>query len=237
MAIRYLKYVTLGQQKNHSAFTFLHTGMYSSARRISNLPLMPKKPSHRSIVRDIREILGLTQTALAKRLGTTMITINRIENGSLKISRRLALRLSWSTGVNYQDLLTNAPGRPQTWHGELSSDRLEQLDQKARNLSAEQLATMIDDVAYHAELMFKAVLANAPRKLWSLDAAIGAAFDQLEQEFGLTRSVKRVRESQVDPSLVESLQKKFSPPPKTHKGGTRGTESTARRSVESSIEV
>jgi DNA-binding XRE family transcriptional regulator len=195
---------------------------------------MPRKPTHRSIVRDIRVVLGLTQTALAKRLGTTTITINRIENGSLKISRRLALRLSWSTGVKYQDIVTNAPGRPQTWHGELRGDRLDELDQKARNLSAEQLGTIIDDVKYRAELILKAVLADAPRKLWSLDAAIQTAFDGLEEEFGLRRSVKRARESQVDPSIVESLQKKFPLPGKAHKGKIGCTESTARRSVETS---
>jgi DNA-binding XRE family transcriptional regulator len=195
---------------------------------------MPRKPTHRSIVRDIREECGWTQTALARRLGTTPITVNRIENGSLKISRRLALRLSWSTGVKYLDIMANAPGRPQTRHGVFSRDQLDEFDQKARNLTAKEFDSLIDNATYRATLILKAALADAPRKFWSLDAAIEASFDDLEKEFGLTASVKRIRHPRIEPAQTKTPQLSKS---QSRSSRIEGTESTARRSVESSIEV
>jgi DNA-binding XRE family transcriptional regulator len=173
---------------------------------------MPKKPSHRSIVRDIRKELGFTQAQLAARLGTSWVTINRIENDSLKISRKLALRLSTLTGVLMQDILTNAAGPLRPWYGDFSGGNLDRLDQMARSLGPRQLKTLIGNATYRAELILMAALENAPRQLWSLDAAIEAAFDELEEEFGLRESVKKLRQSTSRPGIVAWIEERVGRP-------------------------
>jgi DNA-binding XRE family transcriptional regulator len=154
---------------------------------------MPRPPSYYSIVREIRMKIGLTQGRLALRLGTSRITINQIENGMLRISRRLALSLSWLTGVPYRDILENRSGTLQTWYGQPSAARIEQLDQMARELAPRQLKTLIANAAYRAELILRTAAERAPRKLWALDAAIEATFEDLEKEFGLQENVERLR--------------------------------------------
>jgi transcriptional regulator with XRE-family HTH domain len=155
---------------------------------------MPRPPTHYSIIREIRTKIGLTQGQLALRLGVSRITINQIENGMMpKFSRRLALSLSNLTGVPYRDIMDNRPGPLQTWHGELSSSKLEQLDRMARDLAPRQLRTLIGNAEYRAELILTAAAEHAPQKLWTLDAAIEANFDELEKEFGLQKDIERLR--------------------------------------------
>jgi DNA-binding XRE family transcriptional regulator len=159
-------------------------------------------------------MLGLTQDQLAKRLGTTWVTINRIENGSLKISRKLALRLSALTGVQYGDIKENEPGPLRTWHGQLSSGRLDQLDQMARELAPRQLKTLIGNATYRAELILTAALQqDAARKFWTLDAAIEAMFDELEHEFGLQRLVRQLRKANGKPEIVAWIKERVGEPP------------------------
>ena len=159
---------------------------------------MPRKPSNRSIIREIRQVLGWTQLQLANRLGVTLSTLNRVENGSLKISRRLALRLCWATGVPYADIVSNKEGPPQTLRGPLSPETLVRMDQEVRELKPQDLKMLATNVAWLAESLFRAAFEDAPAKLWSLDAAIQAELAELETEFGLAGSVKRIRQSDLE---------------------------------------
>jgi transcriptional regulator with XRE-family HTH domain len=150
---------------------------------------MPRKPSHRSIVRDIREKMGLTQSNFADRLGTTFITISRIENGSLKISRKLALRISWSTGVVYRDIIKNVSGPLQTWDGsELTRSRSWELEQKACKLSDKDLELTLASITKRVDLLLRKAIGSAPKKFYSLNAAIVDALASLEKEFGLDKA-------------------------------------------------
>jgi hypothetical protein len=116
--------------------------------------------------------------------------------------------------VYYADIKENASGPLSTWHGQLSSARLNQLDDMARYLGPNKLKTMIENAAYRAELILKAALQqDTARKLWTIDAAIEAAFDELESEFGLQRSVQRLRKSTAQPEIVAWIKEKAGPPP------------------------
>jgi DNA-binding XRE family transcriptional regulator len=155
---------------------------------------MPRSPSHYSIVREIRKRVGWTQAQLAERIGTSWISISRVENGSLKISRKLALRLTWETGVPYRDIMNNKVGPPQTQRdGELDLTKISNMDIHARRLTFEQIQkSLVDNATYRAELLYRAAHATAPRKIWSLDAAIMIAFEELAEEFGLTNEVAKL---------------------------------------------
>src|SRR5258708_18067774 len=158
---------------------------------------MPRSPSHYSIVREIRKRLKWTQAQLAERIGTTWISISRVENGSLKISRKLALKLSFETGVSYRDIMTNKGGVPQTQIGlekmDLDPSKISEMDARARELTFEEIQkTLVDNATFRAELLYRAAQAAAPRKIWPLNAAITLAFEELAKEFELTDAVVKL---------------------------------------------
>jgi transcriptional regulator with XRE-family HTH domain len=182
---------------------------------------MPRAPSNYSIVREIRKRLGLTQAELAKRLGVIRPTINKIENDELDIPRRLALALSNFTGVHFGEILSNRPGEPRTWHGQPLEECFagvqftaipgKTTNQVARELAQRHVEVLIKNVGYRAELILKAAMRAAPTKLWTLDAAIEIAFDDLEKEFGLQETVKRLRK--IPAPHVGWIKKKVGPSP------------------------
>jgi len=50
----------------------------------------------------------LTQWQLARRVGVSVETIKKIENGQLKMSKRLAYRLAIATGIDLRQLTNNS---------------------------------------------------------------------------------------------------------------------------------
>lgn len=66
---------------------------------------MPRKPRFLHPVRQVRNCLGHTQESFAKLIGCSAITVQRIENGSLKLSPRLAERIMDATGALPRSLL------------------------------------------------------------------------------------------------------------------------------------
>src|SRR4051812_9741462 len=62
---------------------------------------MPRRPTHRHIMRDLRHTIRKTQAEFALMAGVKPITINRIENGSIKrVSAELAVRIHVATGIS-----------------------------------------------------------------------------------------------------------------------------------------
>jgi transcriptional regulator with XRE-family HTH domain len=170
---------------------------------------MSKRPLHRSILREIRTALSWDQRTLSERIGVSLGTVKRLETGSLQMTSRIALRVFWATGVSYQDVLANKPGVPQTRFGPLDKNHLARLDERARRVTDKERDTIRDDHAYEIELLLKACLLKAPRKLWALDAAIMTALKALAIEFELVDALEQVRASAFDPKLVKELNQKF----------------------------
>src|SRR5438552_1698393 len=68
--------------------------------------LMPRKPSFRHPLRDLRTILGkgYTQKKFSRELGVSEVAIKRIENGTLKLSTEMKGRIAAFTGVDAASL-------------------------------------------------------------------------------------------------------------------------------------
>jgi transcriptional regulator with XRE-family HTH domain len=66
---------------------------------------MPKKPQINHPVRQVRTALGHTQPRFAKLVGCSTIAIQRIENGSLKLSPKLAYAIAEATHADPRSLL------------------------------------------------------------------------------------------------------------------------------------
>lgn len=67
---------------------------------------MPRKPSFRHPLRDLRRILGkdYTQKKLSRELGVSEIAIKRIENGALRLSTEMKGRIAAFTGVDAESI-------------------------------------------------------------------------------------------------------------------------------------
>jgi putative transcriptional regulator len=55
-------------------------------------------------VREVRELRGLSQTALASEIGVARQTINLIENNKYNPSLDLCLRIAWALGTDLNSL-------------------------------------------------------------------------------------------------------------------------------------
>jgi transcriptional regulator with XRE-family HTH domain len=74
---------------------------------------MPRAPSRNHVVRIAREIIGLSQRQLAERTGIAAVTLKRFENGEIRISRSLAIRICAEVLIHPDQLLENRdPLRP-----------------------------------------------------------------------------------------------------------------------------
>jgi transcriptional regulator with XRE-family HTH domain len=177
---------------------------------------MSRPPTHYSIVREIRKILGWTQPTLANRIGMTAVTIARIESGSLKASHKAALRIAVTTGVRYPDILANKRGVPQTLFGDLQPDGAKDSEEHSRNMTPEQVDLLIYGGAQQISHLIKDCLADVrtARKVWALMPAIEVALDELRKEFGIARrDIPRPRATKVinlkDPATRARQQKQF----------------------------
>lgn len=65
---------------------------------------MPRKPQILHPVRQVRTCLGYTQPDFAKLVGCSAVAIQRVENGSLPLSAKLANAIMEATGANPRSL-------------------------------------------------------------------------------------------------------------------------------------
>ncbi len=79
---------------------------------------MPRAPSFFHPLRQIRTRSTFrTQQEFAKFIGVSTPTVQAIENGKLRLSRKLALRIERATGADHRELLKGALGKPKTIEG------------------------------------------------------------------------------------------------------------------------
>lgn len=71
---------------------------------------VPRKPKTRHPLRNVREAAGLTQPQLAKRVGVSAVTIEKIENGTKALSEQLARKLGMQLGCHIS-IKRNAEGK------------------------------------------------------------------------------------------------------------------------------
>jgi DNA-binding XRE family transcriptional regulator len=67
---------------------------------------MAQKPARRHPIADIRIRVGLTQPEFAHVIGCSCITVQKIEQGHLRLSKRLALNVEKHFGVSVDYLLS-----------------------------------------------------------------------------------------------------------------------------------
>jgi|SRR6516164_2860476 len=162
---------------------------------------MPRKPSYPHVLRTARIIHELTQQQLAKRVGVAVITLQKIESGQIKLSKRLANRLSIATGVDPAQLIENfepekpylnvisfrSPTPPRI---PLKNSRALQLI-KENKPSKDSMETELRLIQDSLRQMLEASIPKG--SYWVLLHAISWALSDLREEFKLPPKVQAAR--------------------------------------------
>lgn len=158
---------------------------------------MPRPPSHRHVVRDLRNVLGKTQAQFAEMAGVKASAINRIENGSLKLSPSLAHKISGATGADVEELVKGPKGQLLSLFGHpYTKDTFQQWKQcngvtGALQEATEILGPMAEEASIRGFTFWLGVLLKAAcrhrrgAKKLGVEIALIQALSQIRRDFGL----------------------------------------------------
>jgi transcriptional regulator with XRE-family HTH domain len=149
---------------------------------------MPRKPSNPHVLRTARTILGFTQRRLAQRVGKAVITIQKIESGQIKPSRKLANRLSIETGVDPKQLMENF--EPETPYVVMAHPEMLTLEKFKTRKKLTLNETTVPAIEREVDILAKSIrqmlMASVEKKcLWVVCYALRQAFEDLRNEFAL----------------------------------------------------
>ena len=154
---------------------------------------MPRKPTHRHVLRDLRTVLGMTQSKFADMLGVSLITVNRIENGSLNISRKIAVHVHVATGVRAAELMKGKTGKLlYEGGGEYTSASFDHWKRKALNAGVGQARDSAKNHAWWMEVLYRAAARGRANKLAPVVQTIGLAIDEAARTFKLQAEVEAI---------------------------------------------
>ena len=166
---------------------------------------MPRPASKFHPLREIRNILGLSQVELAKRVGCKAVTIKKIEAGTLNPGVRLARKLAAETHVSpnlfdqdysalasyfiSEGVLKQIPGgdgKPLTLESHQKSiEGLRMTPQKEVDFTVKIFSMMI-------QVLLDASLESAQPKILHVTMALMDALDEIKADFGLDPQVKQI---------------------------------------------
>ena len=151
---------------------------------------MPKQPKINHPVRQVRTCLGHTQAGFAKLVGCSAIAIQRIENGSLKLSPKLAHAIAEATKAAPESLLKgpgtaalDALGQPYT------RESFQQLT-ALLPMTDDELRHDLDSLIRYLELLLIASNRAGTSKTLGVNAAVQAAFAKIADDFNLLPGIK-----------------------------------------------
>lgn len=148
---------------------------------------MPRKPRVTHPLRDLRNCLNMTQPAFAKFVGCSAITIQRIENRTLKMSHILADKILEATGVNPSEL---AAGRKAVdVKGNSFTKQSYEDYQKWILDSGHSVEYYQSQLVRFVELLLISSERAGQAKLHSVVAALQNAFAKIAEDFDLTKNI------------------------------------------------
>lgn len=149
---------------------------------------MPRKPRLTHPLREIRQALEMTQPAFAKLVGRAAITIQRIENRTLKMSPELADKILEATGANPRELLAGRKAVDVSGHPYTKQSY--EVYQKWLKDSQHS----IDYYGFHLTRFLQLLLISSERagqkKLHSVVAALQDSFAKIGRDFDLKKNIE-----------------------------------------------
>jgi transcriptional regulator with XRE-family HTH domain len=153
---------------------------------------MPRPATTNHPLRQVREILGITQIELAKRVGCSPVTIKKIENRKLIPGEKLIRRLAAETDVHSHILLdpearlTDRQGKP------LSREAHEEKVMLGRLISAKKVSFFVRMFSMMIEALLDASLEPAQPKIHHVFNALCDTLNELKADFDLDAEVEKI---------------------------------------------
>jgi transcriptional regulator with XRE-family HTH domain len=148
---------------------------------------MPRKPHLTHPLRDVRTVLSMTQQTFAKLVGCSAITIQRIENRTLKMSHSLADKILEATGVDPREL---AAGRKAV---DFDGNPYTKQTYEDYKKWIQDTNTGREYYSFHLSRLLNLLLISSERagqvKLNSVTAALQNAFAKIAQDFDLKKNI------------------------------------------------
>lgn len=150
---------------------------------------MPKKPKINHPVRQVRTCLGETQTNFAKLVGCSAIAIQRIENGTLKLSAKLAHAIAEAASADPQSLLKGPGATALDGMGQLYTKESFQQLKGLVPMTDKELRRYLDSLIGFLELLLIASNRAGSSKTHGVNAAVQAAFAKIADDFKLVHGI------------------------------------------------
>jgi transcriptional regulator with XRE-family HTH domain len=158
---------------------------------------MPRPVRVKSRIRDLRAIIGKTQREFALSIGISPIALNRIENGSLALSRRVVFKILVETGVDPRCLygklrtLRTPAGEPYTL--EFYNKRKDVFffqDEQLKQEEATMLAT--EWIGGWADILLRASVLGYRKQMWQVWVEIVEMLERCRTDFNLARPIAAI---------------------------------------------
>lgn len=150
---------------------------------------MPRKPKFKHPLRRVRECLGYTQAGFSKLIGCSPITVQRIENGSLRMSQKLAYVIMEATGAEPQRLQEGGDQIALDMQGKEYSRASYDFQKKVLPVTDDEVQLLTQKLLSYSQLLLIASRRGTKFKTRAVFAEIIDALQKVACEFGLKEGI------------------------------------------------
>jgi DNA-binding transcriptional regulator YiaG len=151
---------------------------------------MPRKAQSNHPVRQVRTILKLSQASFATTIGCSTIAVQRIENGSLKLSSKLANAIMEATGAEPASL-RKPDGEARDMMGHKYSLKSFEFRKKVLPVDESKLKDYVHTLVRYTELLLIASERGGKSKADAVFSAIQESLKRIAEDFRLEESIEK----------------------------------------------
>jgi len=151
--------------------------------------VMPRKPRFLHPVRQVRTCLGHSQSAFAKLVGCSAVAIQRIENGTLQLSSKLANSILEATGADAVSLRAGRDAKAMDMMGHEFTKQSYNFYRNVLPCDQKEWMTLLMAIFHQLQLLFVVSNLGGKFKTYAVNAAPQRALAKLADDFNLTKSI------------------------------------------------
>ena len=150
---------------------------------------MPRKPRFVHPVRQVRTCLGHSQPAFARLVGCSAVAIQRIENGTLQLSTKLANSIMEATGADPVSLRAGLDARALDMLGHDYSRQSYESYKGVLPFNDDELRVLLRKLVQYCQLLLIASNRGSKFKSYVVNSAIQEALSKVADDFNLLSSI------------------------------------------------
>jgi transcriptional regulator with XRE-family HTH domain len=150
---------------------------------------MPRKPRFIHPVRQVRTCLGYSQPAFARLIGCSAVAIQRIENGTLQLSRKLANSILEATGADPVSLLAGHDAKAMDMMGCEFNKKSHESYKGVLPCIEKELKFYLYKTIQYLELLLIASNRLNQIKMNAVNHAIQESFQKIAENFNLEKGI------------------------------------------------